>query len=85
MPRIIEELASGPPPGMVSQYQQLRVGMTLREAVDAWGMPKTFNRICRANGCLMQYVYPEGRFIYLKNSDPNAPNYGYRVVGWKVD
>ena len=83
MPRIIEELANGPPRYVTSEYQQLRVGMTLREAVDAWGMPKTFNRVCRTNGCLMQYVYPEGRCIYLKNNNPDAPNSGYRVVGWE--
>ena len=83
MSRNIEELVNSPPSYVPSQNQQLRLGMTLREAVDAWGMPKTFNRICQTNGCFMQYVYPEGRSIYLKNNDPDAPNSGYRVVGWE--
>ncbi len=82
MSEIGAEWASSQPPHMVRQ-QQLRVGMTLREAVDAWGMPKTFNRICETHGCFMQYVYPGDRYIYLKNSNPDTPNSGYRVVGWQ--
>ena len=72
MPSTIEESVNSRPRYAPSQNQQLRVGMTLREAVDAWGMPKTFNRICQTSGCFMQYVYPEGRCIYLKNNDPDA-------------
>jgi hypothetical protein len=83
MSETFAEWARNQPPYMIRQPQQLRVGMTLSEAVDAWGMPKTFNRICQRHGCFMQYVYPEGRYIYLKNSDPDTPNSGYRVVGWQ--
>ena len=83
MARVIEEWAGRSPHYVPGESRQLRIGMTLREAVDAWGMPMTFNRTCRRHGCFMQYVYPGGRYIYLRNDNPNHPDLGYRVVGWQ--